>query len=156
MITLIAAIGRNREIGYDNKLLWSIPEDMKHFKEYTTGKVVIMGRKTFDSIGRALPGRKNIILTNNPIPNLLCTNSIEKALEIDHCYPELVIIGGETIYKQAMKYATKLVITHIDESFKADTFFPKIDLIKWRVSSKIDSSNEQYKYSFVEYSRIDK
>ncbi len=156
MITLIAAIGLHNEIGCENRLLWDIPEDMKHFKEYTMGKVVIMGRKTFDSIGRALPGRKNIIITNNPIPNLLCTNSIEKALEIDHCYPELVVIGGQTIYRQAMKYATKLVITHVDETFKADVFFPKIDLTKWQISSKLDSSNETYKYSFVEYTRIDK
>lgn len=154
MITLIAAIGRNNEIGCDNKLLWNIPEDMKHFKEYTTGKVVVMGRKTFDSIGRALPGRKNVIMTSSNIPNMLCVKSIESLMSIDHCYPEIVVIGGETIYRQMMPYASKMVITHIDEGFDADTFFPKIDLTKWQVTNKIDSSNDTYKYSFVDYQRI--
>lgn len=154
MITLIAAIGRNNEIGCDNKLLWNIPEDMKHFKEYTTGKVVVMGRKTFDSIGRALPGRKNVILTSSNIPNILCVKSVESLMTIEHCYPEIVVIGGETIYTQMMPYASKLVITHIDNEFLADTFFPKIDLTKWQITNKIDSSNDRYKYSFVDYHRI--
>lgn len=154
MITLIAAMGRNREIGFENKLLWSISEDMKHFKEYTTGKVVVMGRKTFDSIGRALPGRKNVIVTTKGIPNMLCVPSIDAALSIEHCYPEIVVIGGETMYRQIMPLAHKLVITHIDADFKADTFFPKICKTDWVQSDNIESNNETYNYRFATYSRI--
>jgi dihydrofolate reductase len=153
MITLIAAIGRNNEIGYNNKLLWSIPEDMKHFKEYTTDKVVIMGRKTFDSIGRALPGRKNVILTSSPIPNLLCVNSVESAMTIEHCYPEMVVIGGETVYKQTIDLASKLVITHVDAAYIADAYFPKIDLAKWELASTIISHTSLFEYKFCEYIR---
>ena len=154
MITLIAAMGRNREIGFENKLLWSISEDMKHFKEYTTGKVVVMGRKTFDSIGRTLPGRKNVIITTKGIPNILCVPSIDAALSIEHCYPELVIIGGETIYRQIMPLAHKLVITHIDAIFQADTFFPKICSKEWEQSSDTGGNNEKYNYRFTTYKRV--
>jgi dihydrofolate reductase len=154
MITLIAAMGCNNEIGCDNKLLWNIPEDMKHFKEYTMGKVVVMGRKTFDSIGRTLPGRKNVIVTSQRIPNMLCVDSIEKIISIEHCYPEIVVIGGEAIYRQTMPFAHKLVITYINQQFRADAFFPVFKLTEWHESSKIDCDNEKYKYSFVEYERI--
>lgn len=156
MITLIAAIGRNNEIGLDNKLLWNIPEDMKHFRDYTMGKVVIMGSRTFASIGkRTLPGRKCIVLTSRDMKELAVpARSIDDVLSIEHCYPELVIIGGATVYEQAMPYADKLVITHIDEEFVADTYFPNIDLTVWYESSKINSSNTAYKYSFVEYLRL--
>lgn len=154
MITLIAAMGLHNEIGCENKLLWDIPEDMKHFKEYTMGKVVVMGRKTFDSIGRALPGRKNVIVTSRNIPNILCVDSVEKILSIEHCYSELVIIGGETVYTQMMPHAHKLVITYVDDTFTADAFFPNIKLTEWQESSKIDCNNEKYNYSFVEYIRI--
>lgn len=154
MITLIAAMGQKNEIGCDNKLLWNIPEDMKHFREYTMGKVVVMGRKTFDSIGRALPGRKNVIVTSQHIDNMLCVNSVEKILSIEHCYPELVIIGGETIYQQMMPHAHKLVITYVEKTFTADAYFPDIRLTEWQESSKLDCNSEKYKYSFVEYTRI--
>lgn len=155
MITLIAAIGRNNEIGLDNKLLWNIPEDMKHFKEYTMGKVVIMGSKTYASIGkRSLPGRKCIVLTSKDMRELAITaRTMASALSIEHCYPELVIIGGSSVYEQAMPYADKLVITHVDAEFTADTFFPAISLTNWQESSRIDSSNNTHTYSFVEYVR---
>lgn len=152
MITLIAAIGKNNEIGFNNKLLWNIPDDMKHFKTYTMGKVVIMGRKTYESIGRPLPGRKCIVVTTSALNNAVITaKSIEDALSIDYCYPEIVIIGGETLYRQTMHKANKLVITHVHQEFTADCFFPHIDKNEWSVSSSIDSSNDEYKYTFVEY-----
>lgn len=154
MITLIAAIGRNREIGYGNDLLWKIPEDMKHFKTYTMGKVVIMGRKTFASIGRTLPGRKNIVISTQNLANqCVIAHTIESALSIEHCYPELVIIGGASLYEQTIEFADKLVITHVDAEFNADTFFPMIDLTQWKINSTIDGSDETYKYKFVEYIR---
>lgn len=154
MITLIAAIGRNREIGFENKLLWNIPEDMKHFKSYTMGKVLIMGRKTFASIGnRSLPGRKCIVVSSHEINGVVRARDIDSALSIDYCYPEIVVIGGESVYRQTIDRADKLVITHVDADFKADTFFPPIDLTKWRINSTIDGSNETYNYKFIEYVR---
>lgn len=153
MITLIAAIGRNNELGFNNKLLWNIPEDMKHFKEYTTGKVVIMGRNTFASIGnKSLPGRKCIVISKNDLTGLAVrAKDIESALSVEHCYSELVIIGGSQIYEQTIDLADKLVITHIDAIFTADTFFPKIDLTKWKKTSTLSASNGQFNYEFADY-----
>lgn len=154
MITLIAAIGRNNELGLKNKLLWNIPEDMKHFKTYTSGKVVIMGRKTFQSIGRTLPGRKNIIVSTQDIGGVAVhAKDIDSALSVEYCYPELVVIGGELLYRQTIERADKLVITHIDAEFEADTFFPTIDLKVWKINSVIEGADENYKYKFVEYVR---
>lgn len=163
MITLIAAIGRNGELGLDNKLLWNIPEDMKHFKSYTMGKVIVMGSNTFASIGnKPLPGRKCIVLSSMCLDGIaIRAKNIDDILSIEHCYPELVIIGGASVYDQMMPFATKLVITHVDADFEADTFFPKIDLTKWVINSILAGSNETYKYKFIEYvknesSRTDK
>ena len=139
MITLIAAIGRNNELGFKNKLLWNIPEDMKHFKSYTMGKVVIMGRKTYASIGKELPGRRNIIVSSLNASNIgISAHSIESALSVEHCYNELVVIGGASIYNQTIELADKLVITHVDAEFEADVFFPEIDLTKWKINSILD------------------
>lgn len=155
MITLIAAIGRNREIGYNNQLLWNIPEDMRHFKAYTMGKVLIMGRKTFASIGgKPLPGRKCIVVSTQPSAGLAITaKSVTEALSIEYCYPEIVVIGGASIYEQTIDLAHKLVITHVDAEFTADTYFPEIDLTKWSAQSTIESSSGSSTYRFVEYSR---
>jgi len=155
MITLIAAIGKNGEIGFRNQLLWKIPEDMKHFKQYTTGKVVVMGSNTFASMEhKPLPGRKCIVISHAGLAGLAVrASSVEAALSVEHCYPELVIIGGAQIYAQTIDLADKLVITHVDAEFEADTFFPKIDLTKWKINSTLQSSNEQFNYRFVEYIR---
>ena len=151
MITLIAAIGRNNELGLGNSLPWRIPEDLAHFKAYTMGKVVVLGRKTYQSIGRQLPGRKFIVITTQHLDNVLCVNDIDRALSVDYCYPELVIAGGESVYRQTIGIADRLVITHIDSNFAADTYFPEIDLDVWTVEKTVDSSNDKYKYKFVEY-----
>lgn len=158
MITLIAAMGRNNEIGFDNKLLWKIsdiPEDMKHFKTYTMGKVLIMGRKTFASIGnKSLPGRKCIVVSTQDLHGLaIRAKTIQEALSIDHCYPEIVVIGGESVYTQTIELANKLVITHVDADFQADAFFPKIDSTVWKINSTVDSKTDLYNYKFVEYIR---
>lgn len=152
MITLIAAIGKNNEIGFGNRLLWDIPEDMKHFKNYTMGKVVIMGRKTYQSIGKPLPGRKNIVITTKSLQNFAITaKTVEEALSIDYCYPELVVIGGESVYKQTINLADKLIITHVDAAFQADAFFPEINLQYWKINNIMNSQDQNYKYRFVEY-----
>lgn len=155
MITLIAAIGRNGELGLDNKLLWDIPEDMKHFISYTKGKVIAMGSNTFASIGnKPLSGRKCIVLSSSGLAGMaIRAKTIDDIFSVDHCYPEIVIIGGASVYKQTIDRADKLVITHVDADFDADTFFPSIDLTKWKINSIIDGSNETYKYRFVEYIR---
>lgn len=154
MITLIAAIGRNNEIGLGNKLLWNIPEDMKHFRSYTMGKVVVMGSNTFASIGfKPLPGRKCVVISKKDLHGCAAipAKSIEEALSIEHCYDELVIIGGESIYRQTIDIADKLVITHVDAEFEADTFFPAIDLTKWKINSIVEGKDANFNYKFVEY-----
>jgi dihydrofolate reductase len=155
MITLIAAIGANNEIGLGNKLLWHSPEDMAHFRLYTLGKPVIMGRKTYASIGnRPLPGRKCIVISTSPQDNsAVRANSVEEALSLEHCYPEMVVIGGESIYRQTIGIADKLVITHVHHTFDADTFFPKIDNRVWGEVSRADSRYQDYNFSFVEYNK---
>jgi dihydrofolate reductase len=156
MVTLIAAIGRKNEIGYKNSLLWNIPEDMRHFRSYTMGKVVIMGSNTFLSIGRKeLPGRKCVVVSRRDLHGCAAipAKSIEAALSIEHCYPELVVIGGASIYEQTIDLADKLVITHVDAEFEADTYFPKIDLTKWKINSIVEGHDINFNYKFIEYIR---
>jgi dihydrofolate reductase len=153
MITLIASIGRNNELGFENKLLCHIPGDIKHFKSYTTNKVVVMGANTFLSIGRPLPGRKNVVITSKSLLGVIVAENVQSALSIEYCYDEIVVIGGASVYKQTIDLADKLLITHVDAEFTADTFFPAIDLTKWMINSIIEGSDETYKYRFVEYIR---
>jgi len=154
MITLLAAIGRNGELGLRNSLPWNIPEDMKHFKSYTMGKVVAMGSNTLAAIGKPLPGRKCIVISSKGSGGLaIRAKSVDDIFSIDHCYPEIVVIGGASVYKQTIDRADKLVITHIDAEFSADTYFPSIDLTKWKINSTVEGSDETYKYKFVEYIR---
>lgn len=156
MITLIAAIGRNNEIGLRNNLLWNIPGDMRHFKDYTMGKMLVMGSNTFASIGnKPLPGRRCIVVSSRDLHGsaAIPAKSITEALSVEHCYDELVVIGGASIYEQTIGLANKLVITHIDAEFTADTFFPVIDNSVWKVSNSVDCCGEIYNYRFVEYRR---
>lgn len=126
---------------------------MKHFRAYTMGKVVIMGRKTYASIGnKPLPGRKCIVVSTSDL-NEITAHSVDEALSIEYCYPELVVIGGASIYAQTIDRADKLVITHIDAEFTADTFFPDIDLSKWKINKSVASGNDEFSYRFVEYIR---
>jgi len=157
MITIIAAIGRNRGIGFNNKLLWNIPEDMKHFKSYTMGKMIIMGHKTFESIGKPLPGRRCVVITHGRLALsedlVIPAHSIAEALSIREHYPELVVIGGESIYNQTIDIADKLVITEVNAEVEADVFFPLIDSGIWKINSVIESYDKNYDYKFVEYIR---
>jgi dihydrofolate reductase len=153
VITLIAAIGLNNEIGYHGQLLWSIPGDMQHFRSYTTGKVVVMGRKTYESIGRALPNRKNIVLTSALIDIAPCVvvPDMASVYAIEAAHQEIIIIGGANVYAQTIDDADKLVITHVDAEFTADTFFPTIDLSIWKINSSTTGSDDTYMYRIVEY-----
>lgn len=165
MISLIAAVGKNNEIGRKNELLWNLPADMKHFRGKTSGHTVVMGQKTFESLGRPLPNRRNIVLTRDNSFNkegIEIAHSLEefdslfrKTLKPDE---EVFIIGGGQIYKLFMEKADKLYITHVDGEFlDADTYFPEIDKNKWRETSreehKADEKNS-LPYAFTEYERF--
>ncbi len=160
--SIISAIGRNNELGSKNTLLWNLPVDMKHFKEITTGHPVVMGRRTFGSIGRALLNRRNIVVTNDESFNPEGVEVVESIKElIDLCKndsrgnEEFFIIGGGMIYKQMIEYADKLYITHVGAVFpEADTFFPVIDKDKWqKISENKHEADDKniYDCTFTEY-----
>lgn len=153
IISLVVAYADNLAIGKDNQLLWHLPADLKHFKATTTGHSIIMGRKTFDSIGKALPNRRNLVITrqtNLELPGAEIVNSLEAALSLTAQEPEVFIIGGANIYEQALKFAQKIYLTHVHWSFEADAFFPKLDENEWETTQnqhfKADEKN-QYDYS---------
>ena len=158
-ISIIAAIAReNRAIGKNNKLLWHIPEDMKHFRELTSGHTVIMGQKTFGSIGRALPNRTNIVLTDdeNFLPEgvAVCHSieeSLEKAQEVER--EEIFIIGGGMVYKQFLPLAKRLYLTLVDGHFEGDVFFPEYEGELTKVVSRDRKEDGQHEYEFVTLER---
>jgi dihydrofolate reductase len=163
-IAIIAALGNKNELGKDNTLLWDMPLDMKHFRDTTRNHAIIMGRKTFESIGKPLPGRQNIVITrdtNYTAKNTTIAYSLIDALEkVDtEKYPnEVFVIGGAQIYAEALTYAKTLYITHIHADFPtADTFFPNIDTnIFTEFSREVHTKDEQhgYDYDFVIYKKI--
>lgn len=159
-IVMIAAVGKDNQIGKDNKLLWALKDDMKHFVDSTTGKTVIMGRKTFESMGCSpLKNRINIVITrqNIQVKDVNIVDSVEKALSLAKTFEkDIYVIGGQEVYTHFMKYATHLSISHVDSDKEADTFFPLIDHSEWEVVSWRDfSENERNRCSFIimEYKR---
>ena len=154
MITLIAACSKNRVIGKDNQLLWDLPEDLKRFKNLTLGNPVVMGRKTFQSIGKSLPGRLNIILTKNrdfKADNCLIYNNIYDMLEI-YQQSNLFVIGGGEIYSMFLPYADRIELTFIDKEFEGDTFFPKLGN-EWVESNIGINSNGDFEYKYITYQK---
>lgn len=158
MITIIAAIGKNRELGKDNDLIWHLPNDLKRFKKVTSGHDVIMGRKTFESLGRPLPNRTNIIITRNKnykAEGCIVVNSLEAALNTaTDANP--YILGGGNIYSLAIKIADVLDLTLVDAELEADVFFPEIDTEIWKETSREDfkaDEKHEYNYSFVTFKR---
>lgn len=157
-INIIAAVAKNRAIGYQNKLLYWLPNDLKRFKALTTGHTIIMGRRTFESLPKgALPNRRNIVLTRSQhtFPNCEVYASLQEALK--HCQEdeEVFIIGGASVYQQAMAVADRLCLTEINDTPKdADTFFPSYD--DWKVIQKETHSKDDkhaFEYAFVDYIR---
>ncbi|MDX5406144.1 MAG: type 3 dihydrofolate reductase [Chromatiaceae bacterium] len=127
IISLVAAMAANRVIGKDNQMPWHLPADLKHFKAVTLGKPVVMGRKTFDSIGRVLPGRRNLVISRTPPADSRgaeWVNSLAQALELLQGHDEVMIIGGGEIYRQALPLAQRLYLTDIDLTTEGDAFFP--------------------------------
>jgi dihydrofolate reductase len=153
MINIIVAMSKNRVIGDSNTLIWHLPEDLKRFKQLTTGNTIIMGRKTYESIGRPLPNRRSIIITrdlNYFVEDCEVVNSLEEALLLSN--NDCFIIGGGEIYKQSINIADKLYLTLIDKEFEGDTVFPEIE--NWLEVSSEDFNNDEFKYSFIEYERF--
>ncbi|PJE63731.1 hypothetical protein COU89_01705 [Candidatus Roizmanbacteria bacterium CG10_big_fil_rev_8_21_14_0_10_45_7] len=154
-ISIIAAIGRSRELGKENRLLWHIPEDMKRFRTITNNHVVIMGRKTFESIGRPLPARTNIVVSRDgqfaPMGVTAVAHSLDEALAEARLIEkeEVFIIGGGQLYALALPMADRLYLTQVHASFDADTYFPDYSLFN-KIVSKEEGKNEQYSYTFLE------
>ena len=167
IVSIIAAVSQNRVIGNKGQIPWHIPEDLKRFKELTTGHPVIMGRKTFESIGKPLPNRTNIIITSNPDyhppdyppdewnsltpPDLHTVHSLNEALELAKKYEqnEIFIIGGGKIYEQALPIADKLYLTLVKTKITGDTFFPDYSRFK-NIVSETKSQSEKHEYTFYE------
>jgi dihydrofolate reductase len=151
MISLIVAYDENRVIGYENQLPWHLPNDLQHFKHLTTGKTIVMGRATFESIGKALPNRKNIVLTNSTTfqaENVEVVHRIDDILQLE----APMIIGGASIYQQLLPYTDHLYITVIHHKFKGDTYFPGWDSSKFQLVSAEDGlTNEKNKYPHTFY-----
>ena len=161
MIIIIAATAENNALGKNNDLIWHLPADLKRFKKVTSGYPIIMGRNTFESIGKPLPNRTTVIVTRNKKysqDGCLVANSLEDAIDLVKSYEKLFIIGGAQIYKEAMdkQLADQLDITLVHDTFEADVFFPEIDTTIWdevsRESKNADEKNK-YNYSFITYKK---
>lgn len=154
MIKIIVATSKNRVIGDSNSLIWHLPADLKRFKEITTGNTIVMGRKTFESIGRPLPNRRNIIITRDityDVEGCEVVNSLEEALMI--CNNNCFIIGGGEIYSQTISIADQIYLTQVHEDFDGDTTFPEIGS-EWKMVTSQDfepDKKNRHSYSFIEY-----
>ena len=162
MVTIIAAIGLNNALGKNNDLIWHLPSDLKRFKKTTTGYPIIMGRKTFESIGRPLPNRTNVIVTRNSDyqqEGCETVNGLKEAIDLVSNQENAFIIGGAQIYKQAIeeKLADELDITLVQEKFEADVYFPEFDKLDWKLVSREDFQKDEknpHDYSFLKFKRV--
>lgn len=158
-LNLIVAVDERNGIGKNNQLPWHLPADLKHFKTLTTGHPIIMGRKTFDSIGKVLPNRRNIIISRQNELKITAAdvcNSLEQALVLCKNEEDVFVIGGAQIFDEALPLADVLYLTLIHHNFDADTFFPKIDKDEWKEAESVryepDEKNA-YPYTFIKYRR---
>ena len=146
-------MSKNRVIGDSNTLIWHLPEDLKRFRQLTTGNTIVMGRKTYESIGKPLPNRRSIIITRDPdysVEGCEVVNSLEEALLLSN--NDCFIIGGGEIYRQAIDIADRIYLTLINKEFEGDTSFP--ELKDWVDISYEDFSNDDFEYSFIQYERF--
>jgi len=164
-IVLIAAFAQNRVVGINNTLPWHLPEDLKYFKRTTSGKAIIMGRKTYDSIGRPLPNRTNIVISRNrdfQADGVRVVASLEAAIELAkevnyiNDVQEVMVIGGASIYEAALPIADRLYLTHVHAEIEGDAYFPEVNFKQWLEVSREDyqaSDKNPYDYSFVVYDK---
>jgi len=160
MLSIIAAVGNNNVLGKNNKLIWYLPADLKRFKQITSGHYVIMGRKTFESLGKPLPNRTNIVITKNKnykAKGCFVAHSLNEALKLAKADNNPFILGGANVYQQAIAVADVLDLTFVHHNFDGDVFFPEIDKTIWKETMhqnfKADTKNK-YNYSFVRFERI--
>ena len=162
MLSIIVAKAKNNIIGKDNSMLWKLPDDLKRFKEKTLGHNIIMGRKTFESLGRVLPKRKHIVFTQNPDfkvehENVEVVHSLLQIQQYIESEEEAFVIGGAMIYSLLMPYTTKMYVTQINQDFEGDVFFPKIDLEKWEIVERkkgLQDENNNLDYEYITYKKI--
>lgn len=160
MLSIIAAIGQNNALGKDNQLIWHLPADLKRFKKVTTGHHVIMGRKTFESLGKPLPNRTTIIISrdkNYHADGCITVNSLIEAIKAAQNDDNPYILGGAEIYKQSMDIADVLDLTFVHQTFEADVYFPKIDKNIWKETFRenhFKDERNKFDFSFVKYERI--
>ncbi len=164
MLSIIVAKAKNNIIGKENKLIWHLPGDLKRFKELTTGHTIIMGRKTFESLGRILPNRKHIVFSQNPDfkvkeEQVQIVHSMLEIQEYIENEEENFVIGGAMIYNILMPYVTKMYVTEIKEEFEGDAFFPKINPELWQEIKREkgeEGQDNHWEYDYVTYQRITK
>ncbi len=157
--SLISAVARNRVIGINNTLPWRLPEDLQHFKRLTLGHHIVMGRKTFESLGRPLPGRTSVVISRDPgyaLPEgCLLAGSIETALHLCGEDSEVFCIGGAQLYAQALPLADRLYLTEIEADFDGDAWFPAFDRAAWRETAReAHTGADGLRYAFVTYARL--
>lgn len=158
-LSIIAAMDTNRVIGFNNDIPWHIPHDLKRFKRLTSGHTIIMGRKTFESLGKPLPKRRNIVITSRSdykAPGIEVVKSVEDAIRIADRKEENFVAGGANIYEQFLPYADKLYLTHIKGEFKGDTYFPRIDYSQWEVVEEekhVTEDDKQIEFTYKTYVR---
>ena len=162
MLSIIVAKAKNNIIGKNNELVWHLPEDLKHFKELTTGHTIIMGRKTYESLGKPLPNRKHIIFSQNPDfkvheENVQVVHSLLEIQDLIEGKEEAFVIGGAMIYNFLMPYVKKMYVTEIKQEFDGDAFFPIINSEEWKETSRttgIKNEENNLDYDFVTYEKI--
>ncbi len=159
ILSIIVAMAKNRVIGRDNQLPWHLPADLRHFKQTTMGHPIIMGRKTYESIGRPLPGRQNIVITRNPdfqAEGCLVVHSLQEALAAVPEAEEVFIIGGASLYREALPLADRIYLTLVDAEVEGDTFFPELDASEWqevRRETFAPDEKNPFGYAFIEFVR---
>ena len=158
-VSLIVAMARNRVIGVNNTLPWHLPADLKHFKTLTMGHHIVMGRKTYESIGRPLPGRTSVVVTRNPgyaPPGVITANSLEAAISACGEAAEIFVIGGAELYRQAITFADRIYLTEIDAGIPGDVHFMELDGRQWQETERkrhMPDEKNAYPYQFVTYDR---
>jgi dihydrofolate reductase len=158
LVSLVVAAAANGVIGRDNALPWHLPADLKHFKATTMGRPIVMGRRTFEAIGRALPGRLNIVVTRQPAyaaPGCAVVGSLDAACTAAGDVEEICIIGGGELYRESLPHAGRLHLTEIHAEFEGDAHFPPVDRTQWReVWREVHEGEAPFRFDFVRYDRV--